>query len=203
MQDYGYLDVLINEVKELRNKTNFRKIDISKCGISYMPTKKTSFVGLKQGYSDYMIKMQNGMKESDKIRSTTKDYLKFIKNEDGELIQVEIYKKGKLDCLFQVYWIENVRYLLPYSGEGGFYPTYTYVTKYEENSVVEEYMVQGKQIVYETYSPNSNGQIEYDCINYVSGENYPVREIKKGKFYLNPLTYVESFSDNWLKHRQV
>lgn len=110
-------------------------------------------------------------------------------------------RKFVIDCLFQIYWIENVRYLFPYSGEGAFYPTYTYVTKYEENCVVEEYMIQGKQIVHETYIQNSNGQIDYNYINYVSGGKYPVREIRKGKFYLNPLTYVESYSDNWLNHR--
>lgn len=43
MTDYSYLDALINEVKELRRKTSFIEIDTSKCGISYMPTKKTSF----------------------------------------------------------------------------------------------------------------------------------------------------------------
>ena len=203
MIDYGYLDVLIDEVKELRERINFCILDITKCGISYMPTKKTSFVGFKQGYSDQLIKTQKGMKESDKLRSTTKDYLRFIKNEDGELIQIERYNKGRLDCLFQVYWIENVRYLFPYWGDGGFYPTYTYVTKYEENCIIEEYMVQGNQIIYETYSQKSNGQIDYNFVNYVSGGNYPVLEERKGIFYSNPLTYIESYSDNWLNHQQI
>lgn len=108
-----------------------------------------------------------------------------------------------MDCLFQVHWIDGVRYLFPYSGDGGFYPTYTYVTKYKDNCVVEEYMVEGNQIIHETYASNSGGQIDYDYINYVSGGNYPVLEIRKGKFYLNPLTYVETFSDNWLNHRGV
>ena len=202
MTDYSYLDNLISEVNELRSKMNFCKIDITKCEISYMPTKKTSFVGFKQGYSEQLIKIQNGMRESDKLRSTTKDYLRFLKNEDGEIIQIENYKKGSLDCLFQVYWCENLRYLLPYSSEGGFYPTYVYVTKYEENRVVEEYMVQGKQIVYETYGLIINGEAEYSCINYVSGGDYPVREIKKGKYTFDPLAYVENYSDNWLNYRQ-
>lgn len=57
MTDYGYLDVLINKVNELRGKIKFSEIDITKCGISYMPTKKISYVGLKQGYSDYQIKI--------------------------------------------------------------------------------------------------------------------------------------------------
>ena len=203
MTDYSYLDALINEVKELRRKTSFIEIDTSKCGISYMPTKKTSFIGYKQGYSDYLIKIQKGIKETEKIRSTTKDYLKLIKNEDGELIQIEHHNHGKLDCLFQVHWIEGARYLFPYSDGGGFYPTYTYVTKYEDNCVVEEYMVDGSQIVHETYTKNSSGQIEYNYINYVSGGKYPVLEERKGKFYLNPLTYVEKFRDSWLNHREV
>lgn len=201
MEDYSYLDILINEVKELRSKINFFEIDILKCSISYMPTKKTSFVGFKQGYSDLLVKIQTGMKESDKLRSSTKDYLKFIKNEDDVLIQIESYKKGRIDCIFQVHWIENVRYLVPYSSEGGYYPTYTYVTKYKENYVAEEYMVLGKQIVHETYSQNANEQVEYNYINYVSGGAYPIREIKKGIFYLNPINYVEKCNDNWLNHR--
>ena len=166
-----------------------------------MPTKKTSFVGFKQGYSEQLIKSQKGMNESNKLRSTTKDYLKFIKNKDGELIQIDNYIKGRVACVFQAHWIENARYLFPYSSEGGFYPTYTYVTRYEGNRVVEEYMVEGNQIVYESYSKKSETQIDYKFINYVSGGKYPVLEVRKGNFYLNPLSYVESYSDNWLNHR--
>ena len=201
MIDYDYLDVLINEVNKLREARSSCEIDTIKYSVSYIPTKKTSFVGFKQGYSDYLVRNEKSMKEADKIRSTTKDFLKFVKNGDGEIIQIESYVKGKLDCLFQAYWNDNVRYLCPYAEEGGFYPTYTYVTKYEKNCVVEEYMVQGKQIVYEEYSQNLSGQIDYEYINYVSGGNYPVREVRKGKFFLNPLTYVESYSDSWLNHR--
>ena len=201
MIDYDYLDVLINEVNKLREARSYCEIDTTKYSVSYIPTKKTSFVGFKQGYSDYLVRNEKSMKEADKIRSTTKDFLKFVKNGDGEIIQIESYVKGKLDCLFQAYWNDNVRYLFPYSEEGGFYPTYTYVTKYEKNCVVEEYMVQDKQIVYEEYSQNLSGQIDYEYINYVSGGNYPVREVRKGKFFLNPLTYVESYSDSWLNHR--
>ena len=99
--------------------------------------------------------------------------------------------------------MEGVRYLFPYSGEGGFYPTYTYVTKYEDNCVVEEYMVDGNQIVHETYTQNSSGQLDYNYINYVSGGKYPVLAIRKGKFCFNPLTYVEKHRDTWLNHREV
>ena len=46
------------------------------------------------------------------------------------------------------------------------------------------------------------GEAEYSCINYVSGGDYPVRDIKKGKFSFDPLAYVENYSDNWLNYRQ-
>ncbi len=196
-----YLNNLIDEVKELRERIKFCETDFIDCCCSYMPIKKLSFVGFKQGYSDYLIRSQKSLKESDKLRSTTKDYLKFIKNKCGELIQIESFNNGKLDCLFQVCWIENVRYLLPFSANGGYYPTYVYATKYEDNCVVEEYMVDGKQIVHETYTYVSSEEVNYSYINYVLDGNYPIREKRKGKFKLNPLTYEEIYNDTWLNHR--
>ena len=102
-----------------------------------------------------------------------------------------------------MHWIEGARYLFPYSDGGGFYPTHTYVTKYEDNCVVEEYMVNGSLIIHETYTKNSSGEIDYNYINYVSDGKYPVLEERTGRFYLNPLTYVEVFKDDWLNQREV
>lgn len=199
--DYNYLNHLIDEVKELRERIKFCEIDFADCYSTYMPKKKTSFVGFKQGYFDYLIRSQNSMKETDKLRSTTKDYLKFVKNKDGELIKIESFINGKLDCLFQVCWIENVRYLLPFSAEGGYYPTYVYATKYKKDCIVEEYMVDGKHIVYETYTYVSSEEVDYSYINYVLDGNYPIREKRQGKFKVNPLTYEEIYNDTWLNHR--
>ena len=64
-------------------------------------------------------------------------------------------------------------------------------------------MVSGNQIVYETYLQKLNKDIEFDFINYVSNGQYPVLEERKGVFHLNPLAYVENYSDSWLNHRQV
>ncbi|MEE0060912.1 MAG: hypothetical protein UE295_08800 [Acutalibacteraceae bacterium] len=203
MIDFDFLDTLINDVEKLRNQIEFREIDITKCMVSYMPTKKTSFVGYKQGYSDCLVRNEKGIKESDKIRANIKNYHKLIKDENVELIQIETYGNGRIDCVFQVHWLENTRYLFPFSANGGFYPTYVYATKFEDNSVVAEYMVQGSQIVYETYSYNSDNQVDYSCIHYVSGGNYPVREQRKGIFKLNPLTNNQTYYDCWLNHRHI
>ncbi len=201
MVNFNYLDTLIKEVNDLRKKVVFQEIDISSCAFSYMPTKKTSFVGYKQGYYDKLVQVQNGMKESDKIRASVKKYLKFIKNKEGKLISIELYNDGRIDCLFQVYWAKNKRYLFPFSANGGYYPTYAYVTVYEGNSVSEEYMVKGSQIVYEAYSNINDTEIAYRRVNYVSGGKYPVLEASKGKLHLDPLSYEETVYDNWLNHR--
>ena len=138
MESYKHLDKLIDKTNALRKKIKYCEIDITDCVFSYMPTKKTSFIGYKEGYSDILIRNQKGMKESDKISSSAKNFLKYIKNKKGELIQIESYTNGRIDCLFQVHWIENARYLFPFSSNGGYYPTYTYVTKYKSNIVTEE-----------------------------------------------------------------
>ena len=138
MTDYSYLDGLINEVKELRSKTAFNEIDITKCGLSYMPTKKTSFVGFKQGYSDYLIKIQNGIKETEKIRSTTKDYLRLIKNEDDEPIQIEheTYTKnssGQVDYNY-INYVSGGKYPVLEERKGEFYfNPLTYVEKFRDS----------------------------------------------------------------------
>ena len=199
--DYNYLNKLIEEVNSFRKQIAFLHSSTAECMVSYMPTKKTSFIGYKQGYNDIWNREQNGMKESDKIRTTVKDYLKYFKNKDGRPVQIESYKRGRLDVLFQVHWLGTVRYLFPFSAEGRFYPTYIYVTKYESDRVVEEYMVDGNQIIYEAYSHKQPADVEYTYINYVVGGAYPVRDERKGIFHLNPLTYEEAYSDNWLNHR--
>ena len=197
MTNYKQLNKLIDKTNSIRENVKYREINITDCTFSYMPTKKTSFIGYKQGYSDILIRNQKGIKVSDKISSTTKNFLKFIKNQNGELIQVESYVNGKIDCLFQVYWIKNIRYLFPFSSSGKYYPTYTYVTKYKSNNVTEEYMVSGNQMIYETYSYKLNKDIKYSYINYVSNGKVPVLEERKGKFTLNPLIYKENYNYNW------
>ena len=199
--DYNYLSSLLTETNELRKKIKFCEIDIAGCSISYMPKKQTSFVGFKEGYSDILYRNKKGMKESDKLRSTSKNYLRFLKDKEGKLVQVDDYCSGRIDCLFQVHWFGNVRYLFPFSADGTYYPTYTYVTKYDADRIAEEYMINSGQIIYEVYSYKSDQKIDYICIDYVPDGNYPVREIRKGVYSLKPLTYKEQYYDCSLYHR--
>lgn len=198
MTDHELLRQLIDEVNHLREQTTFYPLDTENRVISYMPTKKTSFVGLKQGYSDLLVQSQKGMKESDRLRSSVKDYLRFVRNAEGELLQIERFNKGRMDCLFQAHRLGETRYLFPFSSSGGFYPTYVYATRYEAGRVAEEYMVNGRQIIYEAYDYASENSVEYTLVNHVAGGNNPVRERRKGIFRLDPLAYEETLSESWL-----
>lgn len=200
MEKHQYLKELIHKVNSLRKKIRYSEIDVLDCTVSYMATKKTVFVGYKQGYYDQHCRNQKGMKEVDKLRSTAKNYLKFFKDKSGKLIQIECYTEGKLECYFQAHWIDNVRYLFPFSPKGGNYFTYSYATRYQEGMVTEEYMVEGNQIVYESYSYQSNNEVEYEYINYVPSGQFPVISEKKGRFRLVPLTYEEYYFDWWMNH---
>ena len=143
------------------------------------------------------IQQKNGIEETDKIRKNCKNYLKLFKNYKGDLVQVQNIKNGKIDCVHQVHRINDTIYLFPFSSDGGFYPTYGYVTKYSDNHVTEEYMVHGNQIIYERYEEVNGGE-EYYFINYVRNGKCPVLEERKGVFTFDPLGYKELESDYWM-----
>lgn len=189
MVDEGYLRNLITQTCNIRRKAKYKPINLDECVVTYMATKKKSFVGMKSGYAEQLFRIENGIKESEKIRANCKDYLKIFRNRQGNILQIEKYTNGKIDCLFQTYYGENLCCLFPFSVNGGFYPTYSYIIKRENNKIVEEYMVDGDQIVYERYSNETETGVDYEFVNYVSGGKVPILEERKGIFRFAPLRY--------------
>lgn len=189
MVDESYLRELISKISALRKKVKYKSINTSDCVVIYMPTKKKSFVGMKQGYAEQLFRIENGIKESAKIRANCKDFLKLFGNREGKVLQIEKYTNGKIDCVFQSHYDENLYCLFPFSANGGFYPTYSYITVYENEKIVEEYMVDGSQIVYERYSNEDETRVDYEYVNYVSGGKSPILEARAGVFRFNPLRY--------------
>lgn len=185
----SYLQELISKISTLRKKMKYKFINPSDCVVTYMLTKKKSFVGMKQGYAEHLFKIENGIKESVKIRANCKDYLKLFRNRDGKVLQIEKYASGRLDCIFQAYYDENLCCLFPFSANGGYYPTYSYVTVCENEKIVEEYMVDGSQIVYECYLKENETGVDYEYVNYVSGGKTPILETRTGFFRFNPLRF--------------
>lgn len=189
MVEESYLRELISKISALRKKVKYKSINTSDCVVAYIPTKKKSFVGMKQGYAEQLSGIENSIKESAKIRANCKDYLKLFKNREGKVLQIEKYAGGRIDCIFQAYYDENLCCLFPFSANGGFYPTYSYVTVYENGKIIEEYMVDGSQIVYERYLNESETCVGYEYVNYVSGGKSPILEARAGVFRFNPLRY--------------
>ena len=96
--------------------------------------------------------------------------------------QIENYVNGRIDVIHQALAVQNKTYLFPYTGKGGSYPTYTYVTVYSGDGISEEYMVNGTQIVYVKYeSTGRENEIGYFLVNYVEGGKVPFLEKKEGR----------------------
>ncbi len=189
MVDESYLRELISKISTLRKKVKYKPVNPDECVVTYMPTKKKSFVGMKQGYAEQLFRIENGIKESEKIRANCKDFLKLFRNQEGKVLQIEKYANGKIDCVFQAYYNENLFCLFPFSANGGFYPTYSYATVHENNKIVEEYMVDDNQIVYERYLNENETGVDYEYVNHVSGGKTPILEARAGVFRFNPLRY--------------
>ena len=195
------LENLIKIVNQERVSHKFKILVESDYRISYIPTKKTSFVGYKQGYAELLYREQKGIKESEKMRANTKNYLKVFRDESGFIAQIETYRNGRIDCVHQGLCTDSKSYLFPYSADGGYYPTYVFVTEFRGERTAAEYMVDGNQIIYEMYEQEDESQVSYEFINYVSGGTYPVLGERKGRFLFNPLRFVIQYEDNWLNHR--
>lgn len=150
LKDYDFAS-LVKDCKEINEKIQYK--DVFECGYdkSYLSAKEIPFVGYFQGYFVQSIQKNKKIKESDKIRANCKNYLEIYKS-DKELIQIVNYKNGRIDCIHQSYRDGDKIYLLPFSGKGGFYPTYTYVVVYAGSEVVEEYAVSGNQIIFDKYN---------------------------------------------------
>jgi len=196
MADREYLDSLIKHCQEQRKQFVFTTLQTDNLTTSYLLTKKTSFIGYKHGYYETINRRLNGIEEAVKIRSNCRRYLKLLKTEKGNVMQIENYKNGEIDCIHQALEMGSAIYLFPFSAEGGFYPTYTYVTKYDGDRVNEEYMVNGNQIIYEKYERVENAEAYY-FINYVRNGRVPVLEERKGIFYFDPFRFVEGEYKNW------
>lgn len=197
-----YLNKLIKQVSKIRKETLYKNIDLDKCEITYMATKNQSFIGIRNGYAEQLLRIKKGIKESKKIRSNCGNYLKIYRNEQGQILQIESFVHGRMDCLYQSYYKDNICYFFPYSKNGSYYPTYSFVTQYKNNKIVEEFLVDEPQIIYEKYSNESEMSVDYYLINYIKGGKYPVLEEKQGIIYFQPFSYKTTESDNWLNHRK-
>ncbi len=199
-----YLDKLIAFSNEIRTNYSYEEIDESKYEKKYLLTKNTSFIGFKQGYSDLICRKKYSIQEISTLNKKSKNYLEILKQEEN-IKQIKEYRNGVVDVIYQCYKNKDSIYLIPFSSQGKFYPTYVYVTKFKNNEIIEEYMVEGNQIIFESYKHkislfgSRNKMLKYYMVNYVKNGKYPILEERKGIIDVNELCFKENVQTQcWL-----
>ena len=168
--------------------------------ITYIPTKKRNFMGLKAGISGLVEMRKYKVKESATIRSDSMYYQKIYKAE-GKVIKVDSFVAGheNLDISYSAYYEGDYRYLFPYTEFGTKSRTYMIVTHCKNGKVFEEYMVSGSQIVYEKYDYANEGIVNYYYINYLPNGTHPVLAEENGHYLVDTLEYVQEQSFLWYR----
>lgn len=203
MVEKRYLKQLLKKTNKLRKNFKFKEINKSKCSVVYLPIKSESFTCFCEGLSSQHRRQLKNIKYIEKIRNNCKNYLKIYKNEDNKVVFIECYpmEKGKVNLVYLAYYKGSIRYLFPFCENGEFYPTYTYVSKFENEKVIEEYIVEGNQIVYEHYFNETEEKVDFYFINYVPTGSHPILDEIKGVYYFNPLRFEMLEKKTWLDER--
>lgn len=183
--DYEYLQKLIDEYSVLKEKISYIEVNDNDYDISYMTKKEDIRINLFQGLHAAYWRKRYKCVERTKIRKDSKNHCK-IYRKDGLLVRVDCYLHGKIDVVFIAYYEDDKVILYPFWEDGKFYPTYAYVTKYDDGVVVEEYCVQDHQIVYDKYLYDKEDTVGYISVNYFPNSKYLVYEKQLGTILLQP-----------------
>ncbi len=182
--DFKYLKQIITQTNALREEFTYREIIPEECDITYISTKKKTDTGLLNGLRIKHFCEQNKLTERSSIRSNATAYEK-IYRQSGRIVRVDSYISGRIDVIFLTLYKDNVCYFFPFSSDGDFYPTYTYVSR-NSDELIEEYAVNKGQIVYELYKRVDSKTYAYKSINYVPNGMQPILAQMCGKYTLSP-----------------
>lgn len=53
--NFQYLNSLIDEVKEVRENFEIHKLNTNLYSVTYLPTKRQAFIGIKSGYAEKIL----------------------------------------------------------------------------------------------------------------------------------------------------
>jgi hypothetical protein len=126
-----------------------------------------------RGHSFFQLSSEHKSKERPKLRKGTMNYLRLVRR-NGNLLRVDKYVNGRIDVVHLAQYFDGVRYLFPFMDGGGFYPTYTYVTYWENDQPSMEFWVEGGQILRWTYDYREDKTIGASYINAVPDGTVPI-----------------------------
>lgn len=187
-----YLRQCLNTALQKFNEFNRVEEDTFNYKISYIPTKKRNFMGIKDGLSGLAEMRKYHVKESATIHPNAMYFQKLYKA-DGKLMKIDCYVAGqdRLDISYTAHYEDDFRYLFPYFHFGEKSWTCMFVTHYNGEKVSEEYMVRNNQIVYERYDYANAEKVNYYYINYVPDGTCPVLAEEYGYYLPDTLEYIE------------
>lgn len=171
----------MNELRRCRDEINLRTKqavwappDEDGCTVTYLRMKPGSLgYGFSEGIFFSYERQKKGVKEQPKLRKGTKHYLRLVRK-DGRLLRVDKYHDGEIDVVHLAQYVDGVRYLFPFQDGGGYYPTYTYVTHWENQQPSMEFWVDGGQILRWTYDYREDGSVSVCYINAVPDGSVPI-----------------------------
>ena len=187
-----YLQQLLENTKQLYDSFEYPNLDLSLAKITYIPTKKRNYLGIRAGIDGLSEMKRYNVREVDSIRKNCMFYNKYYKV-DEKVLQIDCFVAGhdRLACTYVAYYENNCRYLFPFHNQTKDIGAYILVTRFENDRVVEEYFVRNGQIVYESYEYSDNNIVKNYAINYVPLGKYPVITESKGYYLLDTLEYVQ------------
>lgn len=159
--------------------------------VTYVCTKKRNLLGMRSGIAGLAEMKAYNVKESQSIRQNCKYYNKFYK-ENGKVKRIDciVGEYNEIDVVYIAHYDGNRRYLFPYfenyEKAVGYYAI---VTEYDGENVIEEYMSNDSQIVYEQYVFANRSNVGYYCINYVPNGTFSILGESEGEYNAESLEY--------------
>ena len=159
--------------------------------VTYVCTKKRNLMGMKNGIAGLAEMEAYSVKGSQSIRPDCKYYNKFYK-ENGKVKRIDCIVGGhnEIDVVYIAHCDGNRRDLFPYFGNGekavGYYAI---ITEYDGENVIEEYISNDSQIVYEPYVFSNRNKVGYYCINYVPNGTFSTLGESEGEYNSESLEY--------------
>ena len=135
------------------------------------------------------------IKERETLRKGSKNYFAIYRQED-QIKKVVSFVDGKEDVAYYAVYIDNKRYLIPFSDiYRNRYYTYIIVAEYNGDRIIREYMVNNVQIVFYEYDYLSDNKVSVKYINYIPKSRFPVNHciegiISNGNSFIELTSYI-------------
>ena len=175
----------LQNLQDIITKTNDKIKDFkfynetSEFEILYLANRNKLGVGKTSGLFHEYFLQYNQIKEQIKLRSNAKNYCKIYKK-NNKIHRIDSYANSRLDVIHLAFYEKHIRYLVPFSPTGGYYPTYTYVTHFSNEFIDEEYAINPSQIIYENYKKIDNTSFIYSMINSVPSGTVKILQRTEG-----------------------